>query len=126
MTTIRWGRVIGLAFALEAALFAALVPLISRLSLRTLFVVIAIGCAVFGYVAGRLVARGLTSGAALHGLLTGVVATAMYIVVCMLGQGGLAAAVAFYGLPLYVGINALRIAGSTAGAMHQASRSSRQ
>ena len=107
-----------MAFALEAALFVTLVPLQKPLAQRTWFVAVAIGCAVFGYIAGRLVARGLTSRAVLHGLLVGVLATIIYLVLCMVGPGGLAAAVAFYGAPLYVSVNALRIAGCTAGAMH--------
>ena len=116
MISIRWGRIVGLAFALEAVLFATLVPLISRLSWSRLMLAIAAGCLVFGYVAGRLVARGLTSGAALHGLLVGVIATAIYIAINLAQPGGLAAAVMFYGAPLFVGINALRIVGCVAGA----------
>jgi hypothetical protein len=113
---MRWGRIVGLAFALEAALFAALVPLQSLLSQRAWFVTVAVICALFSYIAGRLVARGLSSGAVQHGLLVGVIATIIYIAICMLGTGGLPAAVAFYGAPLYVSLNALRIAGCIAGA----------
>ena len=117
---IRWGRVVGLAFALEAALFAALVPLQAVLSLHVWFVAVAVGCAVFGYAAGRLAARGLTSQAVLHGILVGVIATGIYLVINLLAPGGLAAAVAFYGAPLFVAVNALRIVGCAAGAFHQA------
>jgi hypothetical protein len=113
---IRWGRVIGLAFALEAALFASLVPLQQVISQRLWFVAVAIGCALFGYIAGRLAARGLKSGAALNGLLVGVLATIIYIVLCLVGPGGLPAAIALYGAPLYVSLNALRIVGCTLGA----------
>jgi hypothetical protein len=117
---IRWGRVIGLAFALEAALFAALVPLQQVLSLRVWFAAVAIGCALFGYIAGRIAARGLQSGAVLQGLLVGVIATGIYLLINLLSPGGLAAAVTFYGAPLFVAVNALRIAGCAAGAFHQA------
>ena len=117
---VRWGRVVGLAFALEAALFATLVPIQSLLTLRVWFAAIAFGCAIFGYIAGRLAARGLTSGAVLNGFLVGVLATVIYLAVCMAGPGGLPAAIAFYGAPLYVLVNALRIIGCTLGALHQA------
>ena len=120
MTAIRWGRVVGLAFVLEAALFAALVPIQSLLSLRVWFAAVAVGCALFGYIAGRFAARGLTSHAVLHGLLVGVVATLIYLALCALGPGGIPAAVAVYGLHLYVLNNMLRIAGCLAGAAHQA------
>jgi len=115
---MRWGRIIGLAFALEATLFITLVPLQKPLPLRAWFVAVSIGCVVFGYIAGRLAARGLRSQAALHGFLVGVFATAIYIVLCVVGPGGLAAAVAFYGAPLYVLLNALRIGGCTIGAIY--------
>jgi len=117
---MRWGRIVGFAFALEAALFAALVPLQSLLSQKAWFVAVAVGCALFSYIAGRLVARGLSSGAAKHGLLVGVIATLIYIAICMLGPGGLPAAVAFYGAPLYVSLNVLRIVGCIVGASHSA------
>ena len=115
---MRWGRIVLLAFALEATLFVTLVPLQNPLPLRTWFVAVMIGCALFGYIAGRLAARGLQSQAVAHGLLVGVLATAIYIVLCMLGPGGLAAAVAFYGALLFVLLNALRIVGCTIGASH--------
>jgi hypothetical protein len=121
--TIRWGRILGLAIALEVALFATLLPLQPLLSQRTWFVAIGIFCAVFGYIAGRLAARGLASGAVLHGVLVGVVATAIYLALNVFGPGGLGAAVTLYGAPLFVFFNALRIVGSAAGAFHAAPRS---
>jgi len=120
MTPIRWLRVLVLAVALEAVLFATLVPLISRLGRPLLMTAIAAGCLVFAYIAGRLVARGLTSGAALNGLLVGVIATLLYIAINMTQPGGVMAAVTFYGAPLFVAVNALRIVGSVLGALHQA------
>jgi hypothetical protein len=115
---MRWGRIVGLAFALEAALFVTLVPLQKPLPLRTWFVAVTIGCVLLGYIAGRLAARGLSSRAILHGLLVGVLATVIYIVLCAVAPGGIAAAIALYGALLYVSLNALRIAGCVAGAMH--------
>jgi Na+/proline symporter len=114
---IRWGRVVGLAIALEAALFAALVPLQSVLRLNSWFVAVAIGCAVFSYAAGRLAGRRLTSRSVQHGLLVGLIATSIYLAICILAPGGLAAAVTLYGLPLFVLLNALRIAGCTVGSI---------
>jgi len=115
---MRWGRIVGLAFALEATLFVTLVPLQKPLALRTWFVAVTVGCLIFGYIAGRLAARGLASRAALHGLLVGVLATIIYIVLCAVAPGGIAAAIAVYGAPLYLTLNALRIVGCVAGAMH--------
>jgi len=113
---IRWGRVVGLAFALEVVLFATLLPLQPLLSLHVWFGAVVAGCAVFGYAAGWLVARGLTSRSALHGLWVGVIATAMYLLLNVF-SGGIGAAVAFYGAPLFVSLNVLRIACCTLGAI---------
>lgn len=115
---LRWGRIVGLTFGLEVALFVTLVPLQKPLPLRAWFAAVAVGCVLFGYLAGRLAARGLQSRAVLHGLLVGLIATAIYIVVCMVGPGGLAAALAVYGAPLYILLNALRIVSCTIGAVH--------
>ncbi len=115
MTQIRWGRVILLAVSLEAVLFVTLVPLISKLSWPRLMIVIAAGCVVFSYIAGWLVARGLSSGQVRHGFLVGTLATIIYLTICVLGPGGLSGAVAFYGAPLFVSLNALRITGCVVG-----------
>jgi hypothetical protein len=120
---VRWARVAGIAFALEAVLFAVLVPIQRLLGLTVWFAAVAIGCFVFGYAAGRWVARGVTSRLALHGFLVGAVATLIYLALCALAPGGIPAAAAIYGTPLYMLINALRIAGCALGAVHQERRS---
>ena len=116
---VRWRRVVGIAFALEAMLFAVLVPIQQLLGLTVWFAVVAIGCFVFGYAAGRWVARGVTSRLALHGFLVGAVATLIYLAICALAPGGVPAQAAMYGTPLYILNNALRIAGCALGAVHQ-------
>jgi hypothetical protein len=116
---VRWGRVVGIAFALEVVLFAVLVPIQGLLGLSAWFAAVAIGCLVFGYAAGRWVARGVTSRLALHGFLVGAVATLIYLALCAMAPGGIPAAAAIYGTPLYILNNVLRIAGCTLGAVHQ-------
>ena len=120
---IRWGRVVGIAFALEVVLFVVLVPIQQLLGFTAWFAAVAIGCFVFGYAAGLWVARGVTSRFALHGFLVGAVATVIYLVICALAPGGIPAAAAMYGTPLYVLNNALRAAGCVLGAVHQERRS---
>jgi len=101
MTTIRWGRVIGLAFALEAALFAALLPIQPLMSKTAWVTCVAIACGVFGLAAGWLCGRGLASRAVLHGALTGILATVIYLLINVFA-GGIGAAAAFYGWPVFV------------------------
>jgi hypothetical protein len=116
---VRWGRVVGIAVALEAELFAVLVPIQQLLGLNLWIAAVAIGCLVFGYAAGRWLARGVTSRLVLHGFLVGAVATLIYLALCALAPGGIPAAAAVYGTPLFVLNNALRIAGCVLGAVHQ-------
>lgn len=114
---IRWGRIVVAACALEAALFAVLLPLQPVLSPRMWLGAVAICCALFSYGAGWVAARRLQSGALVHGLLVGVLATSLYIALNMAQPGGVSAAVAFYGGPLFALLNLLRIAGCAIGAL---------
>ena len=114
---MRWGRIAGLAIALEAALFAALLPLQPHVSKNVFIAVVTVACAVFAFVAGRLAARRLPSGAGAHGVLVGALATIIYLGVCAAGPGGIPAAAAYYGTGIYVLLNALRIAGCGLGAI---------
>jgi len=114
-SAIRWGRIIGLAFALEAALFAVLLPIQPLMSKTAWVACVTIACAAFGLATGWVCARGLASRAVLHGALTGALATIIYLLINV-SAGGIGAAAAFYGWPLFVVLNALRIAGCTAGA----------
>ena len=123
-TGVRWGRVVGIAFALEVVLFAVLVPIQSLLALNVWIAAVATGCLVFGYAAGRWLARGVTSRLALHGFLVGAVATLIYLAICAVAPGGIPAAAAVYGLPLYILNNVLRIAGCVLGAVQQERSSS--
>jgi len=113
---IHWGRIAGLAFALEAALFATLLPLQPLISPKQWLWAVAAGCALFSYIAGWLAGRRLPSRRLLHGFLVGVLATAIYVAINQFQPGGVLAAVAFYGAPLFLLLNLLRIAGCTIGA----------
>ena len=111
-----------IAFALEVLLFAVLVPVQTLIGPSVWFASVAVACLVFGVGAGIWVARGVDSRPALHGLLVGVVATLIYVAICIAAPGGLPAVIATYGAPLYFLNNALRIAGCLAGAAMQGAR----
>jgi hypothetical protein len=127
---IRWLRVVAVAFLLEVVLFAVLVPIgiVSGAiaagntggtgNEMVFLIAVPIGCLVFGYLAGRIVVRGVSAHRVAHGLLTGVIATGLYLVLCMLGTGGLRAAIAVYGPALFWANNLLRILGTTGGAAY--------
>ena len=112
--SIRWGRIIAGAILLEIALIILFVPLMTLADISKLAPYAGIATLGLGFLAGRWVA-GKVPGA-LHGTLAGVLATILYLGMCMSGPGGLAQAIAIYGTPLFVIGNGLRIVGCAAGA----------
>ena len=114
--TIYWGRVIGGAFLLELVLFAVLIP-IGSINQTLFLVAVPIGTLVFGYLVTFGVLRNARSDVWLNGALLGFFATALYfgIVIVLAGIG---AAIATYGLPLFVFANAMRVVGCLMAALH--------
>jgi hypothetical protein len=119
---VRWLRVVILAFLVEAGLIVATLPFVPLLGERTTFlIVVPIMCVIVPFVIVMLGTRKLESGHVLHGFWVGVVAMAMYFVLVIVASS-IPEAIAAYGLPLFVGVNALRLAACVAGG-HAASRS---
>ena len=131
---IRWGRIVIGAVLIEAALIVAAVPLLGFVAnpfapgaqgsgdFTIFFVSVTVACFVAGALFGWWVARPLSSQFVLHGALTGIVATAIYLAICSIPPTTIAAVVAAYGPFWFVLANGLRIAGSTAGAAYQGRR----
>ena len=120
---IGWRRVVLGALLLEIALFAVLVP-ISFVNLTLFLTAVPIGTFTFGYFVTRWLLRRLSTRLVLHGALIGAVATVMYFGLVLAQPGGMAAAVAVYGAPLFYFSQAMRIAGCVAGAIHEQRRRS--
>jgi len=121
-TRMHWLRIVLGALLLEVVLFAVLVPLDPLFGETVFFVSVPIGCFVFGYAVTFWLLRPLTSEFLLHGALVGLLATAMYLGLATGAPGGIPAAVALYGPPLFWLSQGLRIAGCVAGAAHQERR----
>ena len=132
---IRWRRIVIGAFLLEAVLIVAAVPLLGFVpnplapgaqnasgDYMIFFLSVTIACFVVGGLLGWWVARPLTSQFALHGALTGIVATAIYLAICSIPPSTIAAVVAAYGPFWFLLANGLRIAGATLGAGFHARR----
>ena len=113
--SIRWGRVIGFAFLLELALGVTLIPIQPLFGDTPFLIAVPIGCLFLGMLFGWLAARKVQSGFVLHGTLVGLVATVIYLGLVSLAPGSLPAAVAVYGLPLFIIVNALRLVGCIVG-----------
>ena len=125
---IRWTRVIVAGILLEFALVAVLVPVGAIFgappglgsnqtgNYAVFLTAVPVGCFVLGYLAGRMVVRGVSAHFVAHGLLVGVVATAFYLVMTSLvAEGGLPTAIAAYGTVHFWATQVLRIAGCTLG-----------
>lgn len=126
---VRWGRIVIGAFLLEAVLIVAAVPLLGFVAnplapgaqntsgdYTIFFVSVAAACFVVGTLLGWWVARPLTSQFALHGALTGIVATVIYLAICSIPPTTIPAVVAAYGRFWFFLANGLRIVGATLGA----------
>lgn len=132
---IRWGRILIGAVLLEAALVALAAPLLAvvanpfvagaegaRGDFTIFFVSVALACLVAGAIFGWWVARPLSSGFTLHGALTGIVATALYLAICSIPPNTVTAVFAAYGPFWFLAANGLRIVGSVLGAAYQRRR----
>ena len=128
---IRWGRIAIGAVLLEAVLIAAAIPLLGFVAnplapgaqnasgdYTIFFVSVAVACFVVGTLAGWWVARPLSSQFMLHGALTGIVATAIYLAICSIPPTTIPAVVAAYGPFWFFLANGLRIIGATLGAAY--------
>jgi hypothetical protein len=133
-TRIRWGWIVLVAFLLEVAITAAVIPvaMISGYPLgeppdasvnKTPFLTAAaLGCALLGFLFGMWAASRAASRYALHGLLTGIVAMLIYFAMCSLSPGGIPAVMAAYGAGMYVLLNVLRTLGCFLGGMYLGKR----
>ena len=134
---LRWGRILIGAVLTEAALVAMAVPLFALVDnpfsagakgtpadYTGLFASIAAAALVSGGLFGAWVARPLKSGFVLHGALTGVVATAIYLGLSSIPPNTIPAVVAAYGPFWFFTANGLRIVGSVAGAAYMGRRRS--
>jgi hypothetical protein len=114
--TIYWRRVIGGAFLLELILFAVLLP-IGAVN-RTLFLVaVPVGAFVFGYLVSWWMFKARRNAVWVNAALLGVLASVIYLGI-VVASTGIGAAIATYGLALFVFANAMRIAGCLGAAFH--------
>jgi hypothetical protein len=125
---MRWGRIVIGAVLIEAALIVAAIPLLGYVAnpfapgaqgsgdFTIFFVTVTVACFVIGALFGWWVARPLSSRFVLHGVLTGIVATAIYLGICSIPPTTIAAVVAGYGPFWFFTANGLRIVGASMGA----------
>jgi hypothetical protein len=114
---LQWGRIIAGAVLLELALIIVFVPLLVSFDTKIIVPFVVVGCFVFGIAAGWWTVRKVRGRPILHATLVGIVATIIYLVLCMSQPGGLAATAAIYGTLLFILANGLRVLGCITGGL---------
>jgi hypothetical protein len=116
---------------IEAALIVAAIPLLGYVAnpfapgaegsgdYTIFFVTVTVACFLAGALFGWWVARPLSSQFVLHGALTGIVATTIYLAICSIPPTTIAAVMAAYGPFWFFMANGLRIVGASLGAAYQ-------
>ena len=112
---LQWGRITIGALLVEIALVLVFVPLLAVVDIQTLIPFIVLGVFVFGFAITWWLVRKVRARHVLHGALIGVIATVLYLLLCMTQPGGISSVVALYGPVLFVLANLLRILGCAAG-----------
>ncbi|HEY9181622.1 MAG TPA: hypothetical protein VIQ99_00395 [Gammaproteobacteria bacterium] len=122
---IRWLRVVILAFLVEAGLLVTALPFVPLLGERVTFtIVVPIACAIVPFVIVFFGTRKLESGHVPNAFWIGVIAMVMYFALVVTASS-IPEAAASYGVPLFVGVNAIRFVSCLAGG-HAASRARRR
>ena len=114
---LRWGWIIGGAVILEVALILLFIPILRFMDISQIAPYAGIATFGLGFLVAWWVVRKVPGRRLLHGVLIGILATIIYVGLCMTNpDGGIASVIAMYGPVLFVVGNGLRIVGTTAGA----------
>ena len=125
---MRWGRIIVGGILLEGGLLVIAVPILAFVpnpfsgpatggaDFTAFYASVAAACFVAGLLGGAWVSRAVVSARVLHGALSGIIATLIYLAICSVPPNSIAMVAAGYGLAVFIAINTLRIAGATVGA----------
>ena len=118
---LRWGWIIAGAVILEVALIILFIPMLRFLDISQIAPYAGIAIFGLGFLISWWVVRKVPGRRILHGTLIGVLATIIYVGLCMTNPDGIASIVAMYGTVLFVVGNGLRIVGTIAGAWYYGS-----
>jgi hypothetical protein len=119
---LRWGRVVGGGFLLELLLILALVPPLQMLGPEKVVPFVYPAVFIIGFAVAWWLLRKVPNREIVHGTWIGVIATAIYLLLCVANPEGIQSVIDIYGLPGFILGNLLRILGCAAGgyAVHQA------
>jgi len=108
---LRWGRIIGGAFLLELVLTIVLVPPLQIIGPEKVIPFVYPAVLIFGFLVTWWILRKARQRPVLHGTLIGIVATAIYVLLCFANPDGIQPIITMYGLFGFIAGNALRILG---------------
>lgn len=112
---LRWGRIIAGAFVLELILVIVLVPTLQMLGPAKVIPFVGPAVFILSFGVACWLLRKVPHRQVVHGIWIGVIATAIYLLLCMANPEGIRSVVAMYGAAGFVIANGLRIVGTAAG-----------
>src|SRR6516225_5115894 len=108
---MRWGRIVAGAFLLEIILIVVLVPPMQILGPEKVIPFASPAALISGFGVAWWILREVPYRRILHDALIGILATAIYLLMCLANPGGLRGVVAVYGTVAFIVGNGLRILG---------------
>jgi hypothetical protein len=112
---LRWGRIIGGAFLLELVLAVVLIPPLVMLGPELVIPTVPPAVLALSLGFAWLFLRKVPQRPVVHGLLIGILATAIYILLNFFNPNGLRSVVEGYGTVRFVLANGFRVLGCAAG-----------
>jgi len=114
-TRLRWGRIVAGAFLLEVVLIAVLIPPMQIFGLEKVIPFVSPAVFLLGFGVAWWILRKVPHRAVMHGMLIGIVATAIYLLLALANPDGISSIIAAYGPFTFIVGNGLRILGCAAG-----------
>src|SRR5712672_465464 len=109
--SLRWGRILAGAFLLELVLIIALVPPLQILGPEKMVPFVYPAVLVLAFGVTWWILRKVQHLPLVHGALIGIVATALYILMCFANPEGIRGVIAMYGVFGFILANGLKIVG---------------
>jgi hypothetical protein len=112
---IRWGRILLGGFLVEVVLIVMTAPVFIFMGTQTMMAIVSPALFLVDLLFAYWVARKAQAHFLLHGLLVGVVATAIYTALVLAQFGSLTPVIEMYGTIMFVTANAARFLGAGIG-----------
>lgn len=115
MSGIRWGRILLGGFLVEVVLIVLTAPVFMFMGMQAIMVIVSPALFLVDLLFAYWVAKKAHSHFLLHGLLVGVVATAIYTALVLAQFGSITPVIEMYGTIMFVIANGARFLGAGLG-----------